>query len=309
MPFAPFLRSVGSEIIDRLRDFGIADALDIIFMAFVLYKLIQIVRETKAGQLVKAIILFVAIYLIAQWIGMPVVVNMMGYIFRMGLIVVAVLFQPELRRAMEKLGRSNVGTLKGVRLTQKDENLIKNIDIAVKVCADFGRSKTGALIVFEQTTPLGEAIESGTALSAKMSDELLLIIFYKEAPMHDGAVIIRDNKIYAAGCILPLSKDDGLNKDLGTRHRAAIGVTEDSDAVAIIVSEESGIISAAKEGKIERDLNAVSLKQYLLNALIITNETDRSILGRIRNLHKKKRVEEKINENPADEKGGDDNAN
>ena len=305
MPFEPFLRSVGSEMLDRLRHFGIADALDIIFMAFVLYKLIQIVRETKAGQLIKAIILFVAIYLIAQWIGMPVVVNMMGYIFRMGLIVVAVLFQPELRRAMEKLGRSNVGSLKGVALTQRDEKTINTIDTVVKVCTDFGRSKTGALLVFEQTTPLGEAIESGTTLSAKVSDELLFNIFYKEAPLHDGAVVLRDDKIYAAGCILPLSKNDGLNKELGTRHRAAIGVTEDSDAVVIIVSEESGTISVVKEGKIERGFNAVSLKQFLVKALIVTDETDRSLLGRIRNIRKKRTP----GATPDENEGGSDNAN
>ena len=305
MPFMPFLNSIFSEIVDRMREFSFIDVLDIIFVAFVLYKLIQIVRETKAGQLVKAIILFLAIYLIAQWIGMPVVVNMTGYIFRMGLIVVAILFQPELRRAMEKLGRSNVGSLKGVALTQKDEKTIGTIDIVAKVCTEFQRTKTGALIVFEQTTPLGEVIESGTTLSARASEELLFNVFYKEAPMHDGAVIMRDNKIYASGCILPLSKDEGLNKDLGTRHRAAIGISDDSDAVAVVVSEETGIISAVKEGKIERDLSAISLKQFLLHALIITQETDRSVIGRIRNLRKKK----KATTTPNDVNGGSDNAN
>lgn len=250
-----------------VRGVGIRDILDILIVAVVFYRLFLMLKETRGEQLMKGIII---LFLFAKITGSDFVrfytINwLLEELLNLGAIAIIIVFQPELRRALENLGRSNVWK-QGFRSSGETE-AERDVDEIVRACMSLSRQKIGALIVFEKKTGLGEIIETGTDIDASISMELLINIFIPNTPLHDGALIIRDGRILAAACILPLTENKELPRELGTRHRAAIGVTERSDAVSLIVSEETGAISVAERGKISRHLDESALRKELLEAL------------------------------------------
>lgn len=243
--------------------FRISDLIDILIVAFIAYKAIKLVKETRAQQLIKGLVMLVVILLLSQWLRFNTINYILRNTLQVGVVAVLVIFQPELRRALEKMGRSNISNL--FNSSNDDiENLTDEICDAVSFMSG---EKIGALIVIERETKLGDVLNSGTELSAKVSSPLIINIFIPNTPLHDGAVIIREGKIQAAACILPLTHNDSLSRELGTRHRAALGVTENSDCVVVVVSEETGKISFAENGDMTRNLTAGALKTKLIAAL------------------------------------------
>ncbi|MBQ7245645.1 MAG: diadenylate cyclase CdaA [Firmicutes bacterium] len=265
-----------------ISDIGIADVLDVLVVAFIIYLVLGFIKETRAQQLVRGLIMLAALFLLSDFLEL----NALNWILKgattFGLIAIIIIFQPELRRALEYMGR---GSMIYGRLAKLDKNKAKElIDAIVEAVDSFSATRTGALIVIENQVSLGDIAESGTIVNADITAELLGNIFYKGSPMHDGAAIIRNDKLYAAGCVLPLSGRLDLNKELGTRHRAAIGITENSDAIALIVSEENGVISMAKEGKLNRFLDAKELEKILLNLYLAEQEESAGFLSRIKSV-------------------------
>ena len=238
------------------------DIIDILVIAFVIFKAIEFLRETRAGQLVKGIIMLFVIYAIADWLGLAVLEWTLSKVVDSVIIVAAVIFQPELRRILERVGRTNFKT--GQLLDGEQDEISKSIDCIARAAGMMQDQKIGALIVFERKTQLGEIINTGTVVDAAPSVSVVNNIFFPKSPLHDGAMIVRDGRIYAAGCILPLTQRTDISSALGTRHRAAIGMTENSDAVVLVVSEETGIISIVSNGQIKRNFNSISACAELL---------------------------------------------
>lgn len=261
-------------------DIGIADVLDVLLVAFIIYLVLGFIKETRAQQLVRGLLVLAALFLISDFFEL----NALNWILKgattFGLIAVIIIFQPELRRGLEYMGR---GSILAGRLAKLDKNTAKDvIDAIVEAVDNFSATQTGALIVIEDQVSLGDIVESGTVLNAEVSAELLGNIFYKGSPLHDGAAIIRNDKVYAAGCVLPLTGRLDLNKELGTRHRAAIGITENSDAVTLIVSEENGVISVARGGKLTRFLDTKELEKMLLNLYLSEVQDTTSLWAKLK---------------------------
>lgn len=250
------------------------DLIDIFVISFCIYKLIMLVKETRAEQLLKGFIGVLIISRISTALNLYTVSWVINNIFTVGMVLIIVVFQPELRRAFEKIGRSNrllsFSKIKGEQSTFKSEEITSAI-------ASLARQKIGALIVIENGVGLSDIADTGTRINGLVSSELLINIFIPNTPLHDGAVIIKEDKIVSAGCFLPLTNDSTLSKELGTRHRAAIGMTEKSDAFVIVVSEETGTISTVKDGQISRYMDIESLKDTLYNLFI---KMDDSIFSR-----------------------------
>ncbi len=270
------LLDVTDSILNVLNTVTVVDFVDIAILSYLVYLLIKLVRETRAGQLVKGIVLLALGYLISSIVGLKSLKYIISTAFDIGLIAIIILFQPELRRALEKVGRTRFGlNLLGFgesqdELTEKWSNAIQSI---CDSCVELSATCTGALIVVERQTKLGEQIETGTILNALPSKEIFGNIFYPKTPLHDGAVIMRDGIILAAACFLPKpQKEELVNKKLGSRHRAAIGMSENSDAVVIVVSEETGQISVAMDGVLTRDYTHEKLKKLLTQELISKNQ-------------------------------------
>ena len=237
----------------------IKDLVDILIIAFLLYKVFQLTRQTRAGQVFKGFILLIFVGWFSNLLGFKALNWLIGSIINNGAIVLLILFQPELRRALEQIGR---GTKMGYLIEDADES--SRIVYEVTQCLlGLSRRRVGALVVFEQKSGLKDFIDTGTTLDSKISGPLLANIFEPNTPLHDGAVIIRDDRIVAAGCVLSLSENSNLGRELGTRHRAGLGVTEGTDAIVLIVSEETGIISLAQGGKLTRHLDVDSLTRIL----------------------------------------------
>lgn len=249
------------RIISSFSTFRIADLLDILIIAYLIYKLLQLVKETRAEQLLKGVLALLILAQLSSFFNLYTLSWLINNLFTAGLLVFIVVFQPELRRAFEKIGRGN-GVLRSL-INIKDEESVHKSDEIVSAVASLARQKIGALIVLENETGLNEYIETGTRLDADVSSELLINIFIPNTPLHDGAVIIKDEKIEAAGCFLPLSNNSTLSKELGTRHRAAIGLSEVSDALVIVVSEETGQISLAEQSELSRRVDTDTLKRIL----------------------------------------------
>lgn len=249
-----------------VSDIGVSDIFDILIVAFVSYKILGFIHETRAQQLVKGLLILVAAFFISDILHLYTIHWILKSTMTIGVIALIVVFQPELRRGLEYIGRSKIVK---APFGQLDKDIAKKItDEFVKAIDMFSSTKTGALIILEKETPLTDIAETGTIINADVSSQLLGNIFYEGAPLHDGAVIIRGDKIYAAGCVLPLTGNKNLNKSLGTRHRAGIGITENSDAITLIVSEETGIISMARDGKLTRFLDTKAIEKMLLNMYI-----------------------------------------
>ena len=277
------IRNGLSRSVNYLSTMGISDFLDIIIVAYLIYKAIGFVRRTNSNNLAKGLVVF----LLALWGSDIFSLTMINFLLRktaeLGLIALLILFQPELRRLLERMGsgfasgRSSSGTVMDSAISQ-----------TVQACCDMSASKTGALIIFERGVALNSIISTGTVINADTTAELLKNMFFNKAPLHDGAVIIRDGRIAAAGCVLPLTQRTNLSKDLGMRHRAGIGLSEESDAVIIVVSEETGAISAAMDGMLKRHLSGEALDKLLRSEL--TREDDstekHSFMDNIRNFFK-----------------------
>lgn len=251
-------------VIDPVTNIGIIDALDIILLTFVLFFIYRFIRERRAIKLLLGLSLVFALSLIGDALELHATSLLLGNFMQVGVIAILIIFQPELRSALEKVGEVPSAGIRNITAESKDAAARSaDIDALCTAVSDMSRDKVGALIVIERTTKLGEYIKSGVPIDAAISAHLLRNIFFDKAPLHDGAVIIRSERICAAGCFLPLSTNGEINKDLGTRHRAGIGMSEVSDAIVIIVSEETGAVSVAAEGKLERNFNYVTLKQEL----------------------------------------------
>lgn len=262
---------------------SVIDAIDILIVAVVIYQLLKLLKQTRAEQLLKGVLLLVLATVLTGLLNLHTINWILKGAVSLGAVAIIVVFQPELRRALEYLGRSKIMK---APLSQVDKEKGKKITSHIaKAIETFSRDRVGALIVFERETSLTDIMESGTIVDAELSEQMLGNIFYEGAPLHDGAVIIREGRIYAAGCVLPLTNSKTISKDLGTRHRAGIGITEHSDALVLIVSEETGIISMASEGQLSRFLDIKTVEKTLLNMYMNTGETaeDGPILNRIIN--------------------------
>ena len=272
-----------SRSVNYLSTMGISDFLDIIIVAYLIYKAIGFVRRTNSNNLAKGLVVF----LLALWGSDIFSLTMINFLLRktaeLGLIALLILFQPELRRLLERMGsgfasgRSSSGTVMDSAISQ-----------TVQACCDMSASKTGALIIFERGVALNSIISTGTVINADTTAELLKNMFFNKAPLHDGAVIIRDGRIAAAGCVLPLTQRTNLSKDLGMRHRAGIGLSEESGAVIIVVSEETGAISAAMDGMLKRHLSGEALDKLLRSELIREEDSTEKhgLIDNIRNFFK-----------------------
>lgn len=256
-------------VISNLRVF---DVIDILVIAFIVYKAIEFLRQTRAGQLVKGIVFLLALYAFAIVFELAVLRWLLSAVFGSAIVAVAIIFQPELRRLLERVGQTRFSNLQAGNSEQ--EELAESIYKICRAAGQMQKTKTGALIVFERKTQLGEIINSGTVVDAQVSESIVNNIFYPKSPLHDGAVIVRDGRIYAASCILPLTQSTSFSAQLGTRHRAAIGMTENSDAVVLVVSEETGIISIAYNGEITRNYTVESAFEQIKEKLINSNDMD-----------------------------------
>ena len=249
-----------------LQTLQVTDFLDIAIMAFVFYKILTLVQSTKAASLLKGLLTFLAMLLVSSALHLNGINFILSGMVDMGVLALIILFQPELRRLLEQMGsRSFVAFLTH---TEDGGTIEKTIAQTVIACTDMSQSRTGALIVFEREMLMDDLVRSGTVLDAAVSSELLKNIFFVKAPMHDGAVIVRNGRVLGAGCMLPLSKNVNLSRDLGMRHRAGIGMSENSAAVVVIVSEETGSISVAIGGMLKRHLKPETLENLLRNELL-----------------------------------------
>ena len=261
-----------NAIIANFQTFKIVDLLDIIIIAFLIYQLLGIINRTRAGQLAKGALLVMVVYLVANTLNMRTVTWLLNSLLQVGLLTLVVLFQPEIRRALERMGQTDqwASKLFNVKGRYNDPSLKgawRSAIIAICDAAErFSETKTGALIVLERLTTL--SVRPGTPVNSAVNLEVLGTIFYEGTPLHDGAAIIENGRIKAAGCVLPLSNNLDLGKDMGTRHRACLGIAENSDAIAVVVSEETGIISMAKNGVLIRHFDRQTLYTRLVDEMI-----------------------------------------
>ena len=249
----------------------LADLLDVAIVAYLVYKLLSLVKSTRAANILKGVAIFLAALWLSSKLNLRVVNYILSHMVEWGVLALIIVFQPEIRRILEQLGSKNIRLLRTLAPEKELPELERAIDQTVLACTEMSRTRTGVLIVFERKILLDDVVRSGTTLDASVSSELLKNIFFVKAPMHDGAVI-RNGRILGAGCMLPLSKNVNLSRDLGMRHRAGIGMSENSDAVVVIVSEETGSISVAIGGMLKRHLQAETLSQLLHNELMPQQE-------------------------------------
>ena len=252
------LRNMGWNLTHRL---GVVDIIDILIVAVIIYELLLLTQHTRGSTLLKGLFLLFLISILSQLLGLVSLNWLLTAILQNGAIVLVILFQPELRKALERMGRSRL-IFKGARRGADEETDVMISEIIQSV-VDLSRRRVGALIVFEQKTGLEDVIETGTRLEANISAPLLENIFEPNTPLHDGAVVIRDDRIVAAACILPLAEASGVSRELGTRHRAGLGISENTDAFVVIVSEETGIVSVARDGRLIRPVSTERLRDLM----------------------------------------------
>ena len=281
--FSNTFRELGSSIINIFKSFQhvgniLGAVLDIAVIAYIIYHAIRLIRETRAMQLLKGVAAIIVVYFIANLLDMITLQFLIRILGNLGLFSMVVLFQPELRSALEKVGRTQLSMfrfgpaqLKDEASTQRIEALI---DVLVKSCVNLSAQKTGALIVIERKTRLGEVIATGTLIDSVPSEELIGNLFFVNSPLHDGAMVIRGVRLHAAGCYLPLSQNMEIGRELGTRHRAALGMSEVSDAVVIVVSEETGAITIASDARLQRGLSEKNLRKLLQIKLMPAADKD-----------------------------------
>ncbi len=264
-----FLRFFGSYI----NVFALNDLVDILIITVIIYSLIHFFKETRALQLFKGILLLFVVLQVSGWLNLNVLNFVLSKTLEVGLLALVIIFQPELRHALERMGTSSVGDLLPfTNQEQNNEALEQDIVEIADACQALSAKRTGALIVIEQKSRLNDVIDTGKKLDSVVTKEIIGNIFFPNTPLHDGAVVISKNKIRAAGCLLPLTQNAALPSELGTRHRAAIGLSEQSDALVIVVSEETGKISVARKGMLTRNYDRESLQNLLRKLLIIMPE-------------------------------------
>ena len=266
---------VNDYVIETVKQIELLDVVDILLLAIIFFFVYRFIRDRRAGKLLIGVVCVVLLSLVGDALEMPATRFIFSDFRQIGVIAILILFQPELRSALEKVGGTPWSGIRNITDGAKDLSALSaDIDGICSAVSDLSREKVGALIVIERSTKLGEYIKSGVLVDAAISPYLLRNIFFNKAPLHDGAVIIRGGRVYAAGCFLPLSTKDDINKDLGTRHRAAIGMSEISDAIVIVVSEETGMISLSVDGNLERNFNYHSLKQALNRQLVHQGQSE-----------------------------------
>lgn len=267
-----FLKEIAIEI--RWQDI-----VDITIVTFVLYRLLQLMKGTRAFQMLMGLVILFVAFVISRWAGLYTVEWLIQSLWSYIVLALIILFQPEIRKALAQMGQNPLTQ----RIAAVEES--KNIEEMIRASVSLANKKIGAIIVIERNTELKDLIEMGVPLDAKITRELITSIFLPYSPIHDGAIIIKGDRIMAAGCFLPLTLATNISKSLGTRHRAAIGVTEESDAVTIVVSEETGAISVCTEGNITRELDANDLRRLLAEMFNVRKKNERnSLLGRIESI-------------------------
>lgn len=278
---------------ETLLNITVIDVIDIVIVSFLLYYTFKFIQERRAGKLAVGLILLLGLLFVSEVLNMHALNFILSNLFSVGIIALVIVFQPELRSALEKVGGES---LRSIRVKMDDETVavyMECIAEAAIAAEQLSQSKTGALMVFERSTKLGDVIKTGTVLDAKTTSFLIGNIFFNKAPLHDGATIFREGRIHAAGCFLPLSDNSEIVKDLGTRHRAGIGMSENSDAIVLIVSEETGIISVASDGVLKRGFSRRKLEEYLEKQLIVKENSLKSkVKNRLTSIAKKKKGKE-----------------
>lgn len=269
---------------NQFRTISFIDIIDILIVAYIIYRIMKLLKDTSAERLIKGIIILVGIMLLASMLRLTMISWLLQQALNVGLFAIVVVFQPELRRLLEQIGKGNFSRL--IVPADAPDEVESMITATVSACADMSRTKTGALIVFERRERLGEIISTGTMVDAAPSAELIKNIFFKNSPLHDGAMIVRAGRVCAAGCVLPLSGNQSLSRDLGTRHRAAVGMSESADSVLVVVSEETGSISVAIGGMLKRHLSPDMLRKLLENELLDSEKQEKSRLAAIRDMWK-----------------------
>ena len=268
---------------NQFRTISFIDIIDILIVAYIIYRIMKLLKDTSAERLIKGIIILVGIMLLASMLHLTMISWLLQQALNVGLFAIVVVFQPELRRLLEQIGKGNFSRL--IVPADAPDEVESMITATVSACADMSRTKTGALIVFERRERLGEIISTGTMVDAAPSAELIKNIFFKNSPLHDGAMIVRAGRVCAAGCVLPLSGNQSLSRDLGTRHRAAVGMSETADSVLVVVSEETGAISVAIGGMLKRHLSPEILQKMLESELLgdeLRSKNDKSRIAAIR---------------------------
>ena len=269
---------------NQFRTISFIDIIDILIVAYIIYRIMKLLKDTSAERLIKGIIILVGIMLLASMLHLTMISWLLQQALNVGLFAIVVVLQPELRRLLEQIGKGNFSRL--IVPADAPDEVESMITATVSACADMSRTKTGALIVFERRERLGEIISTGTMVDAAPSAELIKNIFFKNSPLHDGAMIVRAGRVCAAGCVLPLSGNQSLSRDLGTRHRAAVGMSESADSVLVVVSEETGSISVAIGGMLKRHLSPDMLRKLLENELLDSEKQEKSRLAAIRDMWK-----------------------
>ena len=259
---------------------GISDILDILIVAFIIYKLMNMVRSSSAARVAKGIVALLLLTWITDVLDMYVLHFILSNIFSLGFIALVIMFQPELRRALERFGRTSV--MDFVAGKPQKSAMEETIIATVSACQTMSKERIGVLLAFERETSLEEYFKTGTQIDAVTTDQLLRNIFFPKAALHDGAVIVRNGRVAAAGCVMPLSENPHLSSDLGTRHRAGVGTSEVSDAVVVIVSEETGTISVAIGGMLKRHLAPQTLERLLTNELLPKVEEQQTVWTRMK---------------------------
>lgn len=273
-----------SSIQSIMSNFRPEDALDIAIVSYIVYKMIGFIRETRAMQLIRGLVIIIVAFFISDIFSLYLLNWLLKSLFTMGLFAVVVLFQPELRRALEQVGRKNLMNTNSFRNIDKNK-AVETVDALVSAIDDFSATRTGALIAIERDTMLNDIIETGVVVDAEISVRLLGNLFYEGSPLHDGGVIIRGARIHAASCVFPLTEKKNIGRNLGTRHRAGVGLSEVCDALIIIVSEETGVVSIAEDGKIRRFVDLKTIEKMLLNMYL---PSEKGMYGRVAKLVRRK---------------------
>lgn len=267
--FDALSRLIEMHVVHRVENFRIIDIFDIVILACVFFFAIKFITQRRAGRLALGLVFIILAAIITAFLDMKAMMLIFHNITQIGLIALVIMFQPELRAVLEKIGKISIPNIKHISTDIKNSEYVANsINVITETACDLSMEKTGALIVIERDTRLGDHIKTGTVLNAQLSAQLLKNIFYNKAPLHDGAVILRNFRIESAGCFLPLSMQEGIDESVGTRHRAALGITEVSDAVVVVVSEETGKISIVTDGVLKQNYNYKTLKKELTNLLL-----------------------------------------
>lgn len=260
-----------------VKTISFSDVIDVVLVTILIYQLMKLIKDTRVARIVKGLIFLIIVYFVAKQLGLRTVRFILEKLFDIGIVALVVVFQPELRRMLEHVGQTQVSTIKIFGKSYNDIDISnrlwqKSINNICEAVSNLSQNKTGALIVLEKNIKLQDIIRTGTIIDALPSSQMIENIFFKNSPLHDGGMVIRDGRLFAAGCLLPLSQNYKISKELGTRHRAALGMSEVSDAIIVVVSEETGVISVAQEGHLTRRLSVNGLKHRLEREMIVNVE-------------------------------------